>query len=89
MSGEREDERVIDISMEMEQHDCPFVDSIPDHDVSFAASSAVSKNLRRGQLKVARGVVDALEYLDSTYHLGDDSDAGADFDPDPGEDGPR
>jgi len=50
---------------------------------------AVSKNLRRGQLKVARGVVDALEYLDNTYHLGNDSEAGADFDPDPGEDGPR
>jgi predicted DNA binding protein len=29
--------RVIDISMEMEQHDCPFIDSTLDHEVSFAA----------------------------------------------------
>jgi len=28
---------VIDIAMEMEQHDCPFIDSTLDHDVSFAA----------------------------------------------------
>jgi len=32
-----------------------------EYDVS---KPAVSKNLRRGQLKIARGVVDALEYLD-------------------------
>jgi len=28
---------VIDLSMEMEQHDCPFIDSTLDHDISFAA----------------------------------------------------
>jgi predicted DNA binding protein len=37
MSPEREDDSVIDISMEMEQHDCPFIDSTLDHDISFAA----------------------------------------------------
>jgi predicted DNA binding protein len=35
---EREEVRVIDISMEMEQHDCPFIDSTLDRDVSFAAT---------------------------------------------------
>ncbi|MFC7073396.1 helix-turn-helix domain-containing protein [Halovenus rubra] len=28
---------MIDISMEMEQHDCPFIDTTLDHDVSFSA----------------------------------------------------